>query len=429
MLKINKYSKIIIISTLILSIFIPTFSNVVQTHSTRTWVYQTDRIVHDLDISSNGRYLAIGTDDRLYFFDYFENELLWDRYSQNLCVGKLSMSRDGNFFVAGVSIVAPNEKGYVYYFDSNSSTPLWTYRTALITSPVSISSDGKDLAAKYDFYTINVFESTNSMPIWNFTTGIEGINSFKISSDGNYIVLGDSSGKAYFMNNTKIPSKRSLWNYTTGGEVSTVAISSNNEYIAVGSKDNKVYLFDRFNSTSKTSIRNYTTQGDILSVEFSTDEKFLIVTNTEDKIYYFGTNSSIPIWTYLTTTDILSAAISEDGNYIAAGDLQGNVYLLKCDTGLLVSRYRTKGESYAIKISSDGDYIACAGYYEDDVNFEFRTYLFDRKNPIKGKDLSSIFPTVLENFLFIGIPASSIIFCIAYGLEYALKKRGIKKEK
>ena len=427
MLKINKYSKIIIISAFVLSVFIPTLFNVIQARSTRIWSYRTDGYINDLDISTKGRYLAVGTYDRLYFFDMFENTLLWDKFLQNLHVGSLSMSGDGNFFAAGVSIVAPNVKGYVYYFDSNSSTPLWTYRTSMIRPPVSISSDGEDLAAIYDLYTIVVFESTNSIPVWNFTTDIQGIGSFKISSDGSYVIFGDSSGKAYFMNNSNIPSKRSLWNYTTGDDVGAVAISSNNEYIAVGSDDNKVYLFDKFNSSSKESILNYTTQGDILSVEFSSDENSLVVTNTEDRIYYFETNSSIPVWTYLTTTDILSATISEDGNYVTAGDLQGNVYLLSCDTGSLVSHYRTKGESYALKISSDGNYIACAGHYFDGAISEYRTYLFDRSNPIDGKDFSFVFSAVLQNLLIFGLPTSFITFSVIYGIEFILKQRSIKK--
>ncbi|MBY8992168.1 MAG: WD40 repeat domain-containing protein [Candidatus Lokiarchaeota archaeon] len=423
MLKIHRSSKIIISCAFVLSVFIPTFFNVILARSIRTWIYRTDNYINDLDISTNGRYLTVGTYDRLYLFDTFENKLLWDKYLQALHVGSLSMSSDGNFFVAGVSINAPNGKGYVYYFDSNSSTPLWAYRTSILRPPVSISSDGEDLAAIYHLYTLVVLKNTNSTPVWNYTTDIKRIGAFKMSSDGSYVVFGISSGKAYLMNNSNIPSKRSVWDYSTGSEVRSVAISSNNEYIAVGSKDNAVYLFDKFKSALKSPIWQYTTQGEIISVEFSSDEKFLVVTSTDDRIYYFGTNSSIPLWTYRTNTDILSTAISDDGNYVTAADLKGNVYLLSCDTGSLVSRYKTKGESYALRISYEGNYIACAGHYFDGEVSEFRSYLFDRSKLVYGKDFSSVFATVLQNLVFFGFPTTIVITYVIHKLEFFFKKK------
>ena len=423
--KLNKFSIIFICSSILLSIFIPTLNTVIQTNLARVWIYNSDNYVETIQLSSDGRYLVAGTYENIYLFDTIDENLLWD--IDNLHVRSLSMSSDGKYFVAGLFDLYLH--GYVYYFNSTQSSPLWTYRTSELGPMVSISSDGEDLVAVYNSYTLIVFEKTDSTPLWNSTTQNQSqIYSLEISSDGHYLIYADFVGNAYFFNNSLNPSKRSLWNYTTGSAARAVAISNSNEFIAVGSNDNTVYLFDKLNSTSKNPTWNYTTGGEVITVDFSLDEKYLVVASTDDKVYLFETNNSIPLWSYQASTDILSAAISDDGKYVAIGDLVGNIYLLRCETGSLVSRYKIKGESYSLRISSNGDVIACGGHYYDTSISEYRIYSFDRSNPDYGKDLFFVSSILLQNLLIPGLSTAIISISAMFGLEYLLKQRSIKKK-
>lgn len=412
---------------MLLSVLIPTLVTVTQSHFIRVWTHNLDNRINEVEMSSDGRYLVAGTNDNLYMFDTTEENLLWDKDGENLHIRSLSMSSDGKYFVAGLFDLYLH--GYVYYFNSTQSSPLWTYRTSGLGPMVSISSDGEDLVAVYNSYTLIVFEKTDSTPLWNSTTQNQSqIYSLEISSDGHYLIYADFVGNAYFFNNSLNPSKRSLWNYTTGSAVRAVAISNSNEFIAVGSNDYTVYLFDKLNSTSKNPLWNFTTQGDIIAVDFSLDEKYLVVASADDKVYLFETNNSIPLWSYLASTDILSTAISDDGEYVAIGDQVGNINILRSDTGSLVSRYKTKGDSYSLRISSNGDVIACAGYYYDTSISECRIYLFDRSNPDYGKDFVFVSSILFQNLLISGLPTGIISTSAIFGVEYLLKQRSIKKK-
>ena len=425
-LRLNKFSKIFIISSILLSVLIPTL--ITATNFTRVWTHNLDNYINDVEMSSDGRYLVVGTYDNLIMFDTIEDNLLWDKDGENLHIRSLSMSSDGKFFVACLN--TPSLNISANYFESANSTPLWTFRTFKIPEfkkSVSMSSDGKHIAAIYTSPTLIVFEKSNSIPLWNFTANRQ-ISALEMAPLGNYVVTADLDGKIYFLNNSINPTIRSLWNYTTGSEVRAVAISNDNKYIAVGSNDNTVYLFDKLNSTSKNPLWNFTTQGNIISVDFSIDEKYLVVASGDDKLYLFETSSSIPVWTYLASSDIFSAAISDDGKYVTAGGADENIYLLRGDNGLLVSRYKIKGESSSIRISSNGDFIACAGHYYDTSISEYRIYLYDRSDLAFVKDLFFVSSILLQNLLISGLPTSIIVVSAMYGLEYYLKQRSIKRK-
>jgi WD40 repeat protein len=88
---------------------------------------------------------------------------------------------------------------------------------------------------------VNERDIRSANSIWSYTTG-EILFSVAISSDGQYIAAGGKDNKTYlFSKDSSTP----LWNYTTGGWVRTVAISSNGQYITAGSDDGKIYLFDK----------------------------------------------------------------------------------------------------------------------------------------------------------------------------------------
>jgi len=427
MRKLYKFFIPLIIFSVILSISIPASIQFNQSNFTRVWRYNSENYIEEIDVSNDFKYLIAGTYDNLYVFDLISGNLLWNKSGENIHVKSVSISSNGDFFAAGL---CTHSNGYIYYFESRNSTPLWEYRSLELEPIVSISSDGENFVAIYNSYTIIFFDSSNSLPLWNATTENQSqIKSLFISSDGNYVIKGDLAGNAYFLNNTDIPSKRSLWNFTTGNEVNAVAISSGNAYIAVGSNDNTVFVLDKYNSTSKRPLWNYTTQGDIKTVDFTHNEKYLVVASSDDKIYVFDTSNSRLKWTYLSSAEILSVALSHDSNYATVGDIEGNIYLLEIESGKLISNFNVRGESYSLKISSEGNYISCANHYTDLSVSEYRLYLFDRSDPSYGKDVSYFNSLLLQNIVIYGLPTTAIFLSSAFLIQFILRKLVLRKER
>jgi len=205
--------------------------------------------------------------------------------------------------------------------------------------------------------------SANS--IWSYTAG-DGLFSVAISSDGHYIVAGGHDNKVYLFDKA---SPTPLWNYTTGGWVRSVAISSDGQYIVAGSDDDHVYFF---NKTSSTPLWNFTTIVNIYSVAISSNGQY-IAAGIYRSVYFFDKASSNPLW-YHDTGDaavVTSVAISSDGQYIAAGNYGNKTYLFNKASSTPLWSYTAGDRVQSVAISSDGQYIA-AGSYDNKV------YLFDK---------------------------------------------------
>ncbi|HIH79177.1 MAG TPA: hypothetical protein HA339_02825, partial [Candidatus Poseidoniia archaeon] len=87
-----------------------------------------------------------------------------------------------------------------------------------------------------------------------------------------------------------------------------------------------VYLFDK---DSSTPLWNYTTGGNVRSIAISADGEFIAAGSRDDKVYFFHTDSSALLWSHTTGDDMSSVAISADGAYIAAGSADYKVYALQ----------------------------------------------------------------------------------------------------
>ena len=83
------------------------------------WSYETDGGVYSVTISSDGSYIAAGSDYKVYLFDR-EGNLLWS-YKTGGWVVSVAISSDGSYIAAG------SEDGKVYLFDREGNL-LWSYK-------------------------------------------------------------------------------------------------------------------------------------------------------------------------------------------------------------------------------------------------------------------------------------------------------------
>ena len=387
---------------------------VAQTEQNPLWIYHTEYPARSVAISSDGNYIAAGTDYcMVYLFSQSTNTPLWS-YQTWGPVYSVAISSDGTYIAAG------NGHNEIYLFSRSDNTPLWKY-TIAATIPayvpsVAISSDGNYIVAAggVDDH-VYLFSRSDNTPLWSCPTD-HSTTSVAISSDGSYIAAG-GGGKVYLFS---CENSAPLWSYDIGGyfllgtfqpyTIDPVSISSDGNYIVASSNNpgRGVCLFAR---SDNIPLWSYSEGG--TDVAISSDGNYIISSGNRLRLFYRENNS--PLWEYedwyyepaLPAPSLRSfwdVAISSDGSYIVAGGAAGginNLALFSRSDNTPLWICQTEDAPRSVSISSDGEYIAASG----------SIHLFSRSlyNP-PGNDL-----VILATIALISIA------CIACGVWFARK--------
>jgi hypothetical protein len=172
--------------------------------------------------------------------------------------------------------------------------------------------------------------ATTGAPVWNYTTG-GGISSPAVALAGGVVFVGSDDDMVYALNAT---TGALVWRYTTGGYVwSSPAIAG--DVVFVGSEDGTVYAFGVHNLTATSILTSKTIVGqgnaNVISVKVanlgSYTENFYLTlyANTTAIIAQTGT-LAIGASTTLTfqwyTTAIIEASVLTYGNYTISASVR-----------------------------------------------------------------------------------------------------------
>jgi len=331
------------------------------------WSYQAEKMIFNVKISDNGRYIVAGSqDNNVYLFKNNDSNPLWNFTTQD-SVTTVAISNDGKYIVAG------SEDYNVYFFDRNNSIPLWNFTSNNYVRSVDISANGEYIVASSFDYNVYLFHKDSSTPIWSFATN-NHVLSVSISADGQYIAVGSRDDEVYIFhkdNNTP------LWNYTAGDDVYSIDISSDGNYIVAGSWDDNIYLFRRDNSTP---LWYYTVTGsdvNVWSVAISDNCEYIVAGSStafpyeNGKIYLFEKSSSSPLWIAETHKRAFSVAISSIGSMIVVGTDNNYILNYEKSSNMPIWSYITNDRVYSVDISSKGNYLVAGSTHEDN-----KVYLF-----------------------------------------------------
>lgn len=370
------------------------------------WTSLSGEWISDEDMSLNGDYIAVGSNNNIYLFNRTSSTPLWS-YSSTYGGRNIAISSNGSYIAAGNG---GGGSGKLFLFHKSSPTPLWTYNAPDSVLAVAISSNGEYIAiGSYD-YKIRLFHRSSSTPIWTYSAAMY-ISHIDISSDGNYIVGGAGSAenreKIYLFEKS---SSTPLWTYTMSDPIFSITISLDGNHIIAGSggHDNKLYLFNKISSTPVWTFS--TGSHSVKSVKISTDNNYIVagIENGGGKVYLFNRSSPTPLWSYTTGVNphLNSVDISSDGSYIIAGNWEyhildeelmdeidyGNIYLFHKSSSTPLWHYRTGTYVSSVSISADGFY--CVGGSSDGIHFfenDFAPSSFILSSDAENPDTDGIF--------------------------------------
>jgi len=328
---------------------------------TLVWQNSTTEEVRSVAISSDGKYVAVGSnDDYIYLFNSSTSNQVWN-YSTGEDVTTVAISIDGTYIVAG------SDDDNVYLMNKSSDTPMWSYNADDHIQSVDISDNGFYLVAGCEDGLVYLFNKTSNVPMWNFTAQGE-ISSVALSNDGTYIVAGSVDSQVYLFNNTISSLKTPMWNYTTTGQINDIAMSDSGLYIAAGNNQNNNDNFYLFSRTTNTPLWIADVDGRVDVVDISSSGDYIVVGTDDERVWLFEKASSVELWKSNLNNEVLSVAISADGSYIVAGDDGDFIHLFDRLSSDKAFKGNTNDRIRTVDISSDGSYFVC-GNDDADVNY------------------------------------------------------------
>jgi len=103
--------------------------------------WQTDWWIRSLGMSSDGKYIAVGSGDhRIYLIDKDKNQPVWE-FGAGDRVGTVGISSTGQYLVGG------SKDKKIYFLAKESNKPLWEFQTDSWVNAVAISADGNFIVA------------------------------------------------------------------------------------------------------------------------------------------------------------------------------------------------------------------------------------------------------------------------------------------
>lgn len=238
---------------------------------------------------------------------------------------------------------------------------------------LAISDDGKIIAAGTYDGSIYHMNETGAV-LWNRSmfSNTFYINSFSLSSDGNYLAISDSNSapashpmkRMSLINN----SGEILWNYSARTFVFYSAISSNGSCSVFGSYDN-ITCFDK----NGLPLWDYPVNAPVTSLDMSEDGGYTVAVLGHKSVICLNMSGSV-LWEHEFRT-VNDMKISGDGNYICLSTTSLRKLYFLNNKGAILWNRTLPHSGIMCELSYAGDIIVVrttGGVYSYDQSGKFR---------------------------------------------------------
>lgn len=250
----------------------------------------------------------------------------------------VSISKDGK------RVAASSRDGSIYLFDEKGNL-LNKYIIGHDITAISLSGNGLYLVAKSRdlFYLFG--KDLNLLGKYKMKDWIEDIY---LSEEGQFIACATRDNYLYLLNNKG----EILWKYRLLSRPKAVAMDASGQFVAVGSKGYIYFLDGQGRLVSK-----YETDEEIKSIALS-DSGENIIGASQNWLYFLSKDGKL-LWKKLIEDGVKVISLSGDGKYISLGSVTGNVYLLN-QSGELLWKYGIGNCVWGVALTRDGEYLAVA---------------------------------------------------------------------
>ena len=359
-----------------------------------------DFVEAPIDMTADGLYLALGTDNKLRVFDGETHILIWEKDFEGYVLA-FKIAEGGQKIYLAETEVAGEAKSRASAYIIGQDDPLWTTDFEGNATAFAISGDYSKIA--FCQYT-----GVNKMHILNGENGEVIFDTFyfnehppAFSYDGKFIILGDYNGKAYLYEYDEDGDTYfEKWSFKVGGGGSSAwvvaaSISADGSTVAIGTLvflsadyNGEIYIF---NTYSNEPIWVYEDCGDSIgSISLSDDGSLIAATtwgpmdHSKPDYFLFRKQSNVPIFTINTVGSLYSVVLSPDGTYCSVTGKRVHARMMGCGGflynintdpggGKLTGNIQLQGadsfENAKIVIEGIDNYY---GYSDEEGNFEIK---------------------------------------------------------
>jgi len=248
----------------------------------------------------------------------------------------VSISKDGK------RVAASSRDGSIYLFDGKGNL-LNKYIIEHDITAISLSGNGLYLVAKSRdlFYLFG--KDLNLLGKYKMKDWIEDIC---LSEEGQFISCATRDNYLYLLNNKG----ELLWKYRVVNRPKAVAIDASGQFVAVGSKG-YIYFLDG----QGRLVGKYETDEEIKNIALSDSGENII--GASQNWLYFLTKDGRLLWKKLIEDGVKVVSLSGDGKYISLGSVIGNVYLLN-QNGELLWKYGIGNCVWGVALTRNGEHLA-----------------------------------------------------------------------
>lgn len=306
-----------------------------------------------------------------YCFDSDGNQLWADKFEGYEGVYCVAISDDASIAASGGWYSNNPFTGFVRAYDASDGTQLFNYPVpGARVGALAISADGTTLVAGAD--NLYLFQQSNGVfptepSIFKLPGTGNGVESISVSGDGSSIVMGDSLGNVYLIeNNGGKVGNVYPWNSTDLETVHSVAIAPLGGYFAVVGYSKYAYLFstDSIKQKEYISVYDFGSVSRVGWVGISMTGDFICAVRNDpgstDGFVYGLQNSNqglVQLWSQPTIANPNSTSVDFLGRYVTVSDGYGGAghfYLFDAATGNPLWQYDTAQMSWPMFISSSG---------------------------------------------------------------------------
>jgi len=282
------------------------------------WMLKINTNISSLDLSEDGRYLAIFTSTHsILFIDIYRRSILWN-YSLNEPPISMRISENGDM----LSVITYRK---LYLFKNFSGNSSYTYKISeyeFDKNPRFLSMNNEKIIVSLDD-EIYMFNKTLDKPIRTLKTNSK-INGIDISKNYISIIL---SNKSLLLMNIDMDI---LWNKVLGDIPRFISITRNEKRLIIATNQ-FIYIFDIKNSSMIYRSTFLRSRPKCLSVSYNGD---IFAVGGYAYIYFFSIKSRIPIYAYSLCTCVFpyifnKIVVSRNGQYVAAGTNGEKLYLFQ----------------------------------------------------------------------------------------------------
>ena len=263
-----------------------------------------------MEMSSDGKYVLTGEETNKLTL-WAEGTKEWDKGGFLAGLYGIDISADGS------NITAVDRRN-VYFFNKGSSTEVWNENfPSQEMSTVSISPDGRYIAAGTFSGNVYVFLTSNEDNVWYHSDALDGkITSIDFSGDSSHLVIGTESGRVHVY-----PS--------SGGdpitmfqpnEVTCVSAGINSKYYTYGTEDGMLTVFD---GIVGNDIWQKNIGGVVTDCAFNGKGTYVFAGSDNKKLVLANVTTGDEVWRVNAVSAVTSVSLSYKGENLLVGTQSG----------------------------------------------------------------------------------------------------------